>query len=74
MKKKELEFKQDTSTFLTDWTTVNTVSEIPFTATFQHKNQWVTVQLVNESDVLKLADIFAEMLKKNGIDCTITKS
>lgn len=74
MKKEELEFNQDTSTVFTDWTTMNTISQIPFSATFTHKNQWVTVQLVNESDVLKLADIFAEMLKKNGIDCTVYKN
>lgn len=53
---------------------IDTAIQLPFSITFSCKSEWATVQLVNESDVLKLADIFAKMLKKNSIDYTIIKS
>lgn len=55
-------------------TTMDTITETPFSATFKYSGERITVQLVNAGDVLKLASVFADMLKKNDIDCTITKS
>lgn len=76
MKDKDLEFSHDSTTNIFDWSTMNTKEtciEVPFSATFSYGNKWIGIQLVNGSDVFKLADIFAEMLKKNDIDFTVSK-
>jgi hypothetical protein len=48
--------------------------EQPFHVNFGYEDKWIEIQLVNGSDVFKLADVFADMLKKNDIYYTVFKS
>lgn len=72
MKNSELNYDSTSTNFISGLT--ETTTEIPFHVSFSHENRWVNIQLVNGIDVLKLADVFADMLKKNNIDYVITKS
>lgn len=74
MKKEELEFNHDFSTDLIYFEDMNGISEIPFSITFKHDSKEATITFVNGNDIFKLADIVAEMLKKNDIDCTVYKN
>ena len=47
--------------------------EQPFSVTFSHKEEHITVKLDNGEDVLKLAQIFSDMLLNNNIPNTIIK-
>ena len=40
----------------------------PFAITFNWKDNYTTVQLINGDDVFKLADIFSKMLTENNIE------
>ena len=44
------------------------INEMPFNVTFSHKGDSVIVHLLNGEDVLKLADVFSQLLTENGID------
>jgi hypothetical protein len=48
-------------------------SDYPFSVTFSCKKKQIKVQLDNEEDVLKLAEIFSNMLTNNNIPNTITE-
>lgn len=45
--------------------------ENPFAVTFNWQYNSITVRLKNGEDVLKLANIFSNMLTENGIENTI---
>ena len=47
--------------------------EQPFSVTFSYKEEYVTVKLDNGEDVLKLAQIFSDMLSNNNIPNKIIK-
>jgi hypothetical protein len=46
----------------------------PFSVTFSHKEEYITVKLDNGEDVLKLAQIFSDMLSNNNIPNKIIKN
>jgi hypothetical protein len=48
-------------------------SDYPFSVTFSWKEKQIKVQLDNGEDVLKLAEIFSNMLTNNNIPNTITE-
>ena len=45
-----------------------------FSITFYWKNKYVKVKLKNGDDIIKLADIFSNMLIENGIESIIETS
>lgn len=45
----------------------------PFSIKFSHKEEYITVQLENAEDILKLAQIFSNMLSNNNIPNKIIK-
>jgi hypothetical protein len=45
----------------------------PFSITFSYEEEYVTVKLDNGEDVLKLAQIFSDMLSNNNIPNKIIK-
>jgi hypothetical protein len=45
----------------------------PFSMTFSYEEQYITVKLDNGEDVLKLAQIFSDMLSNNNIPNKIIK-
>ncbi len=47
--------------------------EQPFSVTFSYEEEYVTVKLDNGEDVLKLAQIFSDMLSNNNIPNKIIK-
>lgn len=47
---------------------VSIPSQEPFSITFTWMDKYATVKLKNGEDVLKLADIFSNMLIENGIE------
>jgi len=47
--------------------------EQPFSVTFSYKEEYVTVKLDNGEDVLKLAQIFSDILSNNNIPNKIIK-
>ncbi len=51
-----------------------TLIEQPFGVTFNWQYKSITVKLKNGEDVLKLANIFSNMLTENGIENTIESS
>jgi len=48
--------------------------DTPFNIVFNWKEQNTTVYLVNGEDVLKLADIFSQLLKTNSIPHKVLKT
>lgn len=48
-------------------------SDYPFSVTFSWKEKRIKVQLDNGEDVLKLAEIFSNMLTNSNIPNTITE-
>lgn len=49
-------------------------TDYPFSVTFSWKEKRIKVQLNNGEDVLKLAEIFSNMLTNNNIQNTITET
>jgi hypothetical protein len=45
----------------------------PFSVTFSYEEEYITVKLDNGEDVLKLAQIFSDMLSNNNIPNKIIK-
>ena len=77
MKEKEQnQFTLATSESSTDTSTFSfspKYIEEPFSVTFSHKEEYITVKLDNGEDVLKLAQIFSDMLSNNNIPNKIIK-
>jgi hypothetical protein len=48
--------------------------DTPFNIVFTWKEQTTTIYLVNGEDVLKLADIFSQLLKTNSIPHKVLKT
>jgi hypothetical protein len=50
-----------------------TIKETPFSITFTWKENAVEISLVDGNDLIKIAMLLSELMKKNGIENSIKK-